>query len=336
MDEHIAFRNPVKAVGYSQMYHMATLDPRITDGAYRLLALYLMYAQQKGACWPGRDRLAEELYIQPVTISRRNDELVKAGYILRESRGKGHSWMTYIEDYEQIPFLKQKASELLSARGVKNDMPKDSVSKMIPQTPDSVSNLIPKEEQEFEEKQISRADARDNGSPQNPYVEMGQTQEAMCPHCNHVMDVHALRDRFKSRPEGECLGCGEPLGVTYNGEVLIRPKPDEQPRRNVGWLPAVRAFCDLAHVKYGTLGPKRMREWAIVLRDGATEQGCSLEDALRIIPQLDVWQVEGLTNPRQKRFWNAWDPFVVERTPESKLIVIDQDWDKIKGDVIWN
>ena len=72
----IRFRNPVKALGHAQVQHAITQDSRISDGAYRLYALYLMYAQQKSLCWPGRARIAQIRGASKQTVTSWNKELI--------------------------------------------------------------------------------------------------------------------------------------------------------------------------------------------------------------------------------------------------------------------
>ena len=115
-DEQIRFRNPIIQVGYAQMWHVITLDQSLSDGAYRLYALYIKYAQQKDACWPGRDMLAKLRGVSEATITRQNQELEKAGYITRERR-PGRVSITWIEDVSQIQRLKDYATGLLIGSG---------------------------------------------------------------------------------------------------------------------------------------------------------------------------------------------------------------------------
>jgi len=50
MGEQVQYRNPVKGAGWATVYHAMTLDDRISAGAYRLLMVYEMHAQQKDSC----------------------------------------------------------------------------------------------------------------------------------------------------------------------------------------------------------------------------------------------------------------------------------------------
>ncbi|MBD3256731.1 MAG: hypothetical protein GF383_16675 [Candidatus Lokiarchaeota archaeon] len=98
----LAFRSPVKREGWAQVYHVLTTDENLSDGAFRLYVLLLKYAQQRGGCWPGRERLARELGTTTRTIDRRLAELTERGLITRVQRGKGVTAMTWIEDLETV------------------------------------------------------------------------------------------------------------------------------------------------------------------------------------------------------------------------------------------
>jgi len=97
----IRFRNPVKQQGWAQVHHVLTLDTELSDGAYRLYVLLLMYARQSDGCWPGVERLARDLGRAPSTVKARLAELVKRGLITRERR-LGTSSITWIEDLEKV------------------------------------------------------------------------------------------------------------------------------------------------------------------------------------------------------------------------------------------
>ena len=45
--QEIRFRTPAQALGFAQLYHVATLDPEISDAAMRTYLVYIMPAQQK-------------------------------------------------------------------------------------------------------------------------------------------------------------------------------------------------------------------------------------------------------------------------------------------------
>ena len=97
----LAFRNPVKQQGWAMIYHVLTLDQDLSDGAFRLYVLLLMYARQADGCWPGRERLAKDLGASVPTVDRRLSELVKKGLITRQQR-LNRTAMTWIEDLEDV------------------------------------------------------------------------------------------------------------------------------------------------------------------------------------------------------------------------------------------
>lgn len=99
--EGLAFRNPVKQDGWAQVYHVLTLDTDLSDGAFRLYVLLLRYARQDAECWPGRDRLAQDLGKSVRSIDYRLEQLVKRGLITREQR-QNQTAMTWIEDVEKV------------------------------------------------------------------------------------------------------------------------------------------------------------------------------------------------------------------------------------------
>ena len=216
--EQAQYRNPVKAVGHAQLYHAATLDPRISDGAYRLFSLYLMYAQQKDLCWPASATLADMFDCTSVTISRRNKELEDAGYITRQRR-IGQTSITWIEDVEDIPFLQDLARKHLAARHNKNDT--TNISKMIGQ---SYQKCYHEEEQLEEEQEknppTAGTPAPDWTSADVQHIEMvdAQDREHACANCDATFDVYTLL-----KTDAKCFECKRPVQVTdWNGDKTFR------------------------------------------------------------------------------------------------------------------
>lgn len=99
----------MQALGFSQIWNVAAIDKELSNGAYRLLAIYVQYAQQKGACFPSVERLANDMGVTERTIVRWNSELTKLGYITRERREHSTS-ITFIEDATQIKRLQEIAT----------------------------------------------------------------------------------------------------------------------------------------------------------------------------------------------------------------------------------
>jgi len=101
---HVQLRDKIQALGFAMMSHVLTCCPELSDGAYRLYALLLMYAQQKGKLWASEARLAEDLSVHRTTISRRIKELESLGLITREVR-VGASYITWIEPLQKCTAL---------------------------------------------------------------------------------------------------------------------------------------------------------------------------------------------------------------------------------------
>ena len=99
--EEIRFRNPIQRHGFAIVYHVLTLDKTLSDGAFRLYALLLKYAQQKNHAYPGVQRLADDLGTSERTIKSRLAELEQPGLITRQRRF-GKSSITWIEDLTEV------------------------------------------------------------------------------------------------------------------------------------------------------------------------------------------------------------------------------------------
>jgi hypothetical protein len=144
-----------------------------------------------------------------------------------------------------------------------------------------------------------------------------------CPDCGHDTNVLLL-----PRSRATC-SCGNGIKVYNEHGKQIRRPPQVLRRKSRGngktpWLLAVRAFCDLAGIKYASLRHRTLGEWAHKLRDLAGEH--TLEEMCAAIPQLDVWDGDGkgLLNPYMDRFDRALTAHFLQLTPESKNIVIPE------------
>jgi hypothetical protein len=111
----VRWRNPIKAIGYAQIEHIITFDQEISAAAYRLYAAYLFYAHRGEKCWPSSATIGKLLGATHYTVTKLNEELEKAGYIIRQRRVNKTS-ITWMEDIDCIPRLKELAKNLLEAR----------------------------------------------------------------------------------------------------------------------------------------------------------------------------------------------------------------------------
>lgn len=152
MEERVEYRNPVKRLGWSPVYHVIVYDKRVSSGAKNLYGAYLSHALGKNIAWPGRERMANLLDTSVATISRWNTELEEAGYITRVRR-LGTSSITYIEDCENNPYLVSLAKEIWGVRNKKNKPDEDNGDQMsqncdVDDTRDDTQNLKQVNEQQ--------------------------------------------------------------------------------------------------------------------------------------------------------------------------------------------
>jgi len=141
--------HPVSQLGFAMIYHVLTTDPNISNGAFRLYAAYLGYAQLGQDTWVSRARIASDLGVSESTVSRWNGELHQLGLVVRALRPNSTA-LTTVRDPRDMPRYKQAAWDRLERR--KNAMPK--VAKMRP----PVSQKCDAEEEEPKKK-------KDNNNP---------------------------------------------------------------------------------------------------------------------------------------------------------------------------
>jgi len=113
--ESIRHRRTIEDVGFVMLYHAITFDPQLSDGAKLTYVALLSHAQQKTYCWPGIEKLAKERGKCAGTISRHLLELRERGLITREPWA-GTSWMTYIEDANNVYAAEPWFVDLLAQR----------------------------------------------------------------------------------------------------------------------------------------------------------------------------------------------------------------------------
>jgi len=276
--ENIKWRNPVQACGWAGLYHAATLDPRITDGALRLYCLLLMHAQQKGVCWPGVAKLAFLLDKDPKTVKRRVANLVEHGYITRERR-LGDSSITWIEDLTADPYLRTVALAELerrakgSARGDRN-APLAHRGENAPnagaESPHASGHKVgQKEQQKAKEQQSEEEDASlfwgEGGPPEREPEQPGQAGRAW------QARIEETRAKGTGLVEGGLLldaatrAARDAAGITWTDDAG-NPEP---------WGVAVDAFLVLVG---RTPGPDNLRKeekdnWPRALQEWAESHG---------------------------------------------------------------
>ena len=81
--------NPVLQNGFTQVPNFILKDPKISVGAKVAYAMFLSYAWHNDSCFPGQDRLAEDMGLTRVRVTQLIAELEKAGLVTIQRRGQG-------------------------------------------------------------------------------------------------------------------------------------------------------------------------------------------------------------------------------------------------------
>jgi len=231
-EPEVKFRNPAKQAGFAMLYHVATLDSELSDGALRTFLVYLKYAQQKGSCWPGRAKVAQLRNTTEATITRHNQELEKAGYITRVRR-KGTTSITYIEDYEQLPRLDAIAQSILAS----DKRTKENKNDPLP--PDNGSQMIPTSDQKrsIEEEQLritNKEEEEESPLPPSLFLEIDTLalieEQPQVPHTEVVGSCEICGEISIRRGTENCPGCNIPLLWTnpMTGKLSQRDRQRKQ------------------------------------------------------------------------------------------------------------
>jgi len=81
--------NPVLQGGFTQVPNFILKNPGITVGAKVAYAMFLSYAWHNDSCFPGQDRLAEDMGMSRSRVTEFVGELEKSGLITIQRRGQG-------------------------------------------------------------------------------------------------------------------------------------------------------------------------------------------------------------------------------------------------------
>ena len=81
--------NLVVRGGFTQVPNFILKDPNLSVGAKVAYAMFLSYAWHNDSCFPGQDRLAEDMGMSRVRITQLTAELDRVGLISIQRRGQG-------------------------------------------------------------------------------------------------------------------------------------------------------------------------------------------------------------------------------------------------------
>src|SRR5947208_6993994 len=88
--------------GFTQLPRYILKDKRLSFGARLTYAVLLSYAWEKDSCFPGQEKMAEDLGISRQVINGYLQELKTYEYVSWERRGLGKTNVYYILDYKPL------------------------------------------------------------------------------------------------------------------------------------------------------------------------------------------------------------------------------------------
>ncbi len=81
--------NPVVRGGFTQVPNFILKDPALSVGAKVAYAMFLSYAWHNESCFPGQDRLAQDMGMTRPRVTQLISELQAAGLVTIQRRGQG-------------------------------------------------------------------------------------------------------------------------------------------------------------------------------------------------------------------------------------------------------
>ena len=81
--------NPVLQNGFTQVPNFILKDPKLSLGAKVAYAMFLSYAWHNDSCFPGQDRLAEDMGMSRSRVTEFVGELERSGLVTIARRGQG-------------------------------------------------------------------------------------------------------------------------------------------------------------------------------------------------------------------------------------------------------
>lgn len=86
---HLDTDNPVLRGGFTQVPNFILKDPNLSVGAKVAYAMFLSYAWHNESCFPGQDRLAQDMGMSRTRVTEFVGELEQAGLVTITRRGQG-------------------------------------------------------------------------------------------------------------------------------------------------------------------------------------------------------------------------------------------------------
>lgn len=93
---NIVFEDDLLAAGFTTIPNAILRFPGITPGAKLLYVLLLSYAWNSGSCFPGQDRVADDLGVSERSVRNYITELETVGLLRIKQRGLGQTNIYYV------------------------------------------------------------------------------------------------------------------------------------------------------------------------------------------------------------------------------------------------
>jgi len=107
--------DPVLQQGFTQVPNFIIRDANLSSGAKVTYAMFLSYAWHNDSCFPGQDRLAEDMGLVRSRVTQLITELEQAGLVSIHRRGQGKTNL-YTVHFQ----VKSKNSPVYSGRRTKS------------------------------------------------------------------------------------------------------------------------------------------------------------------------------------------------------------------------
>lgn len=95
-EKQVRFTDPIDQAGFTQIPNVILCDSRLKVGARFLYCHLSRFAWEADSCWPGQDRLAEEIGMSHRAIRLHTKELEAAGLISIQRRGQGKTNLYFL------------------------------------------------------------------------------------------------------------------------------------------------------------------------------------------------------------------------------------------------
>ena len=87
----LATTDPVARGGFTQVPNFILRNPDLSAGAKVVYAMFLSYAWHNESCFPGQERLAQDIGLSRSRVTEFISELSRAGLVTVQRRGQGRT-----------------------------------------------------------------------------------------------------------------------------------------------------------------------------------------------------------------------------------------------------